>query len=121
MSVNKATDSSPWLEEAGVNLTINLENLGIGRGDRMPPTTFKPSPLFLPMPVQPVPLQTGEEVEYMLALKQELRAATKTLPFYIRRAAPKRGRVNGNIRTISSTTKREAKLFCHFGPIAIML
>lgn len=42
------------------------------------------------MPVQPVPLQTGEEVEYMLALKQELRAATKTLPFYIRRAAPKR-------------------------------
>ncbi|XP_014033169.1 DNA-directed RNA polymerase III subunit RPC7-like [Salmo salar] len=71
-------------------MTFNLEDLGIGRGDSLPPTTFKPSPLFPPMPVQPVPLQTGEEVEYMLALKQELRAANKTLPFYIRRAAPKR-------------------------------
>lgn len=74
------------------------------------------------MPVQPVPLQTGEEVEYMLALKQELRAANKTLPFYIRRAAPKRGKpahtglkgelamhkVNGNIRAISANKGIEA-------------
>lgn len=42
------------------------------------------------MTIQPVPLQTGEEVEYMLALKQELRTATKNLPFYIRRAGPKK-------------------------------
>uniref|UniRef100_A0A3P8YAZ4 DNA-directed RNA polymerase III subunit n=1 Tax=Esox lucius TaxID=8010 RepID=A0A3P8YAZ4_ESOLU len=71
-------------------MTFNLEDVGIGRGDSLPPTTFKPSPLFPAMSVQPVPLQTGEEVEYMLALKQELRAATKNLPFYIRRAANKR-------------------------------
>ncbi|XP_045078308.1 DNA-directed RNA polymerase III subunit RPC7-like isoform X4 [Coregonus clupeaformis] len=71
-------------------MTFNLEDVGIGRGDSLPPTTFKPSPLFPPMPAQPVPLQTGDEVEYMLALKQEMRVATKTLPFYIRRAAPKR-------------------------------
>ncbi|CAB1350993.1 unnamed protein product [Coregonus sp. 'balchen'] len=54
-------------------MTFNLEDVGIGRGDSLPPTTFKPSPLFPPMPAQPVPLQTGDEVEYMLALKQEMR------------------------------------------------
>src|SRR4029434_7256153 len=43
------------------------------------------------MQFQPVPLQTGEAVEYMLALKQELRASTKKLPFHILPAKPKRG------------------------------
>lgn len=38
-----------------------------------------------------MPLQAGEEAEYMLALKQEFRGAMKTLPFYIRPAAPKKG------------------------------
>ncbi|XP_067111762.1 RNA polymerase III subunit GL a [Osmerus mordax] len=71
-------------------LTFNLEDVGIGKGENLPPTTFTPSPLFPPMTAQPVPLQTGEEMDYMLALKQELRAATKNLPFYIRRAASKR-------------------------------
>ncbi|XP_031441735.1 RNA polymerase III subunit GL a isoform X2 [Clupea harengus] len=42
------------------------------------------------MQFQPVPLQTGEAVEYMLALKQELRASTKKLPFHILPAKPKR-------------------------------
>lgn len=72
------------------NMTFNLEDLGIGRGEALPPTAVKPTPLFPPMTAQAVPLQTGEEVEYMLALKQELRAACKTLPFYIRRAAPRK-------------------------------
>lgn len=44
-----------------------------------------------PLEHKPVPLQTGEEAEYMLALKQEFRGAMKTLPFYIRPAAPKKG------------------------------
>ncbi|GCC44256.1 hypothetical protein chiPu_0028218, partial [Chiloscyllium punctatum] len=37
-----------------------------------------------------VPLQTGEEAEYMLALKQELRGAMRNLPYYVRPAAPKK-------------------------------
>lgn len=44
-----------------------------------------------PMQVQPVPLQTGEAVDYMLALKQEFRASTKNLPFHIVPAKPKKG------------------------------
>ncbi|XP_048476291.1 RNA polymerase III subunit GL b isoform X1 [Rhincodon typus] len=37
-----------------------------------------------------VPLQTGEEAEYMLALKQELRGAMRSLPYYVKPAAPKK-------------------------------
>ncbi len=47
--------------------------------------------MFQPLDQKPVPLQAGEEAEYMLALKQEFRGAMKTLPFYIRPAAPKKG------------------------------
>ncbi|KAM3849888.1 DNA-directed RNA polymerase III subunit RPC7-like [Diretmus argenteus] len=72
------------------NMTFNVESLGIGRGEALPQSSIQPSPLFPPMTGQPVPLQTGEEVDYMLALKQELRAATKNLPFFIREAAPRR-------------------------------
>lgn len=43
------------------------------------------------MEYRPVPLQTGEEVEYMLALKQELRGAMKNLPYFVKPAAPKKG------------------------------
>ncbi|XP_031432393.1 RNA polymerase III subunit GL b isoform X3 [Clupea harengus] len=39
---------------------------------------------------KPVPLVVSEEAEYMLALKQEFRGAMKTLPFYIKPAAPKK-------------------------------
>uniref|UniRef100_A0AAY4E046 Ribosomal protein S14 n=1 Tax=Denticeps clupeoides TaxID=299321 RepID=A0AAY4E046_9TELE len=40
-----------------------------------------------PMEHKPVPLLTGKEAEYMLALKQEFRGAMKRLPFYIKSAA----------------------------------
>jgi len=43
------------------------------------------------MQFRPVPLLTGEEVDYMLALKQELRASSKNLPFHIRAAKTKTG------------------------------
>ncbi|XP_041933302.1 DNA-directed RNA polymerase III subunit RPC7-like [Alosa pseudoharengus] len=70
--------------------TFNVDALGINKGEALPPTMNKPSPLFPPMQFQPVPLQTGEAVEYMLALKQELRASTKNLPFHIVPAKPKK-------------------------------
>ncbi|TRY93077.1 hypothetical protein DNTS_023844 [Danionella cerebrum] len=69
---------------------FNVDALGFGRGDALPTATHTPSPLFPPMQFRPVPLHTGEEVEYMLALKQELRASSKNLPFHIRAARTKK-------------------------------
>ncbi|KAM9434925.1 RNA polymerase III subunit GL a [Clarias gariepinus] len=70
--------------------TFNVDSLGFGRGDALPSSAQAPSPLYPPMQFRPVPLQTGEEVEYMLALKQELRASSKNLPFHIKPSAPKK-------------------------------
>ncbi|XP_056110533.1 RNA polymerase III subunit GL a isoform X2 [Rhinichthys klamathensis goyatoka] len=69
--------------------TFSVDALGFGRGDSLPTSTHTPSPLFPPMQFRPVPLLTGEEVDYMLALKQELRASSKNLPFHIRAARTK--------------------------------
>ncbi|KAF4088287.1 hypothetical protein AMELA_G00080580 [Ameiurus melas] len=71
-------------------LSFPVEAVGIGKGENLPPSTVQPTSLFPPLEHKPVPLQTGEEAEYMLALKQEFRGAMKTLPFYIRPAAPKK-------------------------------
>ncbi|NP_081517.2 DNA-directed RNA polymerase III subunit RPC7-like [Mastomys coucha] len=71
-------------------LTFNMEAVGIGKGDALPPPTLQPSPLFPPLEFHPVPLPAGEEGEYVLALKQELRGAMRQLPYFIRPAVPKR-------------------------------
>ncbi|KAM9168905.1 DNA-directed RNA polymerase III subunit RPC7-like [Mergus octosetaceus] len=71
-------------------LTFNVEAVGIGKGDALPPPTLQPSPLFPPVEYRPVPLRGGEELEYMLALKQELRGAMKNLPYFIKPGAPRR-------------------------------
>ncbi|XP_031432392.1 RNA polymerase III subunit GL b isoform X1 [Clupea harengus] len=71
-------------------LSFNMEVVGIGKGENLPPSTLQPTPLFPPMEHKPVPLVVSEEAEYMLALKQEFRGAMKTLPFYIKPAAPKK-------------------------------
>ncbi|KAK7124765.1 hypothetical protein R3I94_018974 [Phoxinus phoxinus] len=69
--------------------TFSVDALGFGRGDSLPTSTHTPSAIFPPMQFRPVPLLTGEEVDYMLALKQELRASSKNLPFHIRAARTK--------------------------------
>ncbi|XP_069508679.1 DNA-directed RNA polymerase III subunit RPC7-like isoform X1 [Ambystoma mexicanum] len=71
-------------------MTFNVEVVGIGKGDTLPPPTLQPPPLFPSMDYKPVPLLMGEEVEYMLALKQELRGAMKNLPYFVKPAAPKK-------------------------------
>uniref|UniRef100_A0A672L1X4 Polymerase (RNA) III (DNA directed) polypeptide G like a n=1 Tax=Sinocyclocheilus grahami TaxID=75366 RepID=A0A672L1X4_SINGR len=75
--------------------TFNVDTLGFGRGDSLPTSAHTPSPLFPPMQFRPVPLHTGEEVDYMLALKQELRASSKNLPFHIKAARTKTGKTGG--------------------------
>ncbi|XP_053134834.1 DNA-directed RNA polymerase III subunit RPC7-like [Hemicordylus capensis] len=74
----------------GSHMTFNLEAVGIAKGEALSPPTLQPSPLFPPLEYKPVPLQTGEEVEYMLALKQELRGAMKNLPYFIKPSAPQK-------------------------------
>uniref|UniRef100_A0A8V1AHI5 RNA polymerase III subunit GL n=1 Tax=Gallus gallus TaxID=9031 RepID=A0A8V1AHI5_CHICK len=71
-------------------LTFSTEAVGIGKGDALPPPTLQPSPLFPAVECRAVPLPGGEEVEYMLALKQELRGAMKGLPYFVRPGAPHR-------------------------------
>uniref|UniRef100_A0A670ZH72 RNA polymerase III subunit GL n=1 Tax=Pseudonaja textilis TaxID=8673 RepID=A0A670ZH72_PSETE len=75
----------------GGHMTFNVEAVGIGKGEALPPPTLKPSPLFPPLEYKALPLLAGEEVEYMLALKQELRGAMKNLPYFIKPSAPQKG------------------------------
>lgn len=71
-------------------MSFSVEAVGICKGENLPPSILQPTPLYPPMEHKPVPLVMGEEAEYMLALKQEFRGAMKTLPFYVRPAAPKK-------------------------------
>ncbi|XP_023274154.1 DNA-directed RNA polymerase III subunit RPC7 [Seriola lalandi dorsalis] len=63
--------------------TFNIEALGIGRGS-MPEARVGPSPLFPNTDFKPVPLKVGEEEDYMLALKQEMRGTMQRLPHNIK-------------------------------------
>ncbi|KAM9857867.1 DNA-directed RNA polymerase III subunit RPC7 isoform 1-T2 [Aulostomus maculatus] len=63
--------------------TFNIEALGIGRGS-MPEARVGPSPLFPTTDFKPVPLKAGEDEDYMLALKQEMRGTMQRLPHNIK-------------------------------------
>ncbi|XP_026858653.2 DNA-directed RNA polymerase III subunit RPC7 isoform X1 [Electrophorus electricus] len=69
--------------------TFNIEALGITRGS-MPETQQGPRALFPQAEFKPVPLKTGEDEDYMLALKQEIRGRMKGLPFNIKPHSAKR-------------------------------
>eukprot|EP00062_Callorhinchus_milii_P008535 gi/632951350/ref/XP_007891247.1/ PREDICTED: DNA-directed RNA polymerase III subunit RPC7 [Callorhinchus milii] len=70
--------------------TFNIEEIGFSRGESLPEIAFQPRPLFPPTDFKTVPLNTGEDVNYMLALKQELRGSSKKLPYFIEVATVKR-------------------------------
>ncbi|XP_051923459.1 DNA-directed RNA polymerase III subunit RPC7 [Hippocampus zosterae] len=63
--------------------TFNIEALGIGRGN-MPEARVAPNPLFPPVNFKPIPLKVGEDEDYMLALKQEMRGTMQQRPHNIR-------------------------------------
>ncbi|XP_069734475.1 DNA-directed RNA polymerase III subunit RPC7-like [Phaenicophaeus curvirostris] len=71
-------------------MTFNVEAVGIGKGDALPPPTLQPSPLFPPLEQRALGLPGGEEGDYVLALKQELRGAMRSLPYFIKPGAPRR-------------------------------
>lgn len=63
--------------------TFNIEAVGFSRGEKLPDVVLKPPPLFPDTDYKPVPLKTGEDEDYMLALKQELRETVKRTPYFI--------------------------------------
>ncbi|NXH11775.1 RPC7L polymerase, partial [Bucco capensis] len=72
-------------------MTFNVEAVGIGKGEALPPPTLQPPPLFPVLPHGAVPPRGGEDTEYMLALKQELRGAMRNLPYFVKPGAARRG------------------------------
>ncbi|XP_040898953.1 DNA-directed RNA polymerase III subunit RPC7 [Toxotes jaculatrix] len=67
----------------GSSFTFNIEALGIAKGS-MPEARVGPSPLFPHTEFKPVPLKAGEDEDYMLALKQEMRGTMQRLPHNIK-------------------------------------
>ncbi|XP_037130920.1 RNA polymerase III subunit GL b isoform X3 [Syngnathus acus] len=59
------------------------EGASVTRGEPLLPSVQQPSPLFPAMEHKPLPLTCGEEAEYLLALKQELRGAMGARPGFI--------------------------------------
>ncbi|XP_038177754.1 DNA-directed RNA polymerase III subunit RPC7 [Arvicola amphibius] len=69
--------------------SFNIEAVGFSRGEKLPDVVLKPPPLFPDTDYKPVPLKTGEDEDYMLALKQELRETVKRMPYFIEAPAEK--------------------------------
>ncbi|NP_001089996.1 polymerase (RNA) III (DNA directed) polypeptide G (32kD) L homeolog [Xenopus laevis] len=63
--------------------TFDIQAIGFSRGETLPETQLTPLPIFPSIEYKPVPLRIGEDQDYMLALKQELRKTVKSLPYYM--------------------------------------
>ncbi|XP_021235533.1 DNA-directed RNA polymerase III subunit RPC7 isoform X1 [Numida meleagris] len=65
------------------SFTFNIEAIGFSKGAVLPDVVCKPPPLFPSTDNKPVPLKTGEDEDYMLALKQDFRGAMKKMPYFL--------------------------------------
>ncbi|XP_050184519.1 DNA-directed RNA polymerase III subunit RPC7 isoform X2 [Myiozetetes cayanensis] len=65
------------------SFTFNIEAIGFGKGAALPDVICKPPPPFPSTDNKPVPLKTGEDEDYMLALKQDLRETMKRMPYFL--------------------------------------
>ncbi|NXP47964.1 RPC7 polymerase, partial [Heliornis fulica] len=63
--------------------TFNIESIGFAKGVSLPDGASTPPPLFPSTDNKPVPLKTGEDEEYMLTLKQDLRGTMKNMPYFL--------------------------------------
>ncbi|KAJ8006186.1 hypothetical protein DPEC_G00125620 [Dallia pectoralis] len=68
--------------------SFNVESLGLNRGN-MPQSQAGPQKLYPDVEYKPVPLKVGEDEDYMLALKQEMRGTMRRLPHHIKPLAEK--------------------------------
>ncbi|ESO88118.1 hypothetical protein LOTGIDRAFT_89428, partial [Lottia gigantea] len=67
----------------GKTWSFNVEMLGFGRGESLPPPVQQPRPLFPTQLYKPASLVQNEDYDYMLALKQEFRGAARKSPYYL--------------------------------------
>lgn len=65
--------------------------LGVLKPPRWLTDSSHPCPFTQALERRAAPLPGGEEGEYMLALKQELRRAMRGLPYFVKPGAPRRG------------------------------
>ncbi|NXO49939.1 RPC7 polymerase, partial [Aramus guarauna] len=63
--------------------TFNIEAIGFTKGAALPDVACTPPPPFPSTDNKPVPLKTGEDEDYMLALKQDLRGTMKKMPYFL--------------------------------------
>ncbi|NXS96921.1 RPC7 polymerase, partial [Jacana jacana] len=63
--------------------TFNVEAIGFAKGAALPDAVCQPPPPFPSTDNKPVPLKTGEDEDYMLALKQDLRGTMKKMPYFL--------------------------------------
>ncbi|KAM6363273.1 DNA-directed RNA polymerase III subunit RPC7 [Pluvialis apricaria] len=63
--------------------TFNIEAVGFAKGAALPDVMRQPPPLFPSTDNKPVPLKTGEDEDYMLALKQDLRGTMKKMQYFL--------------------------------------
>ncbi|KAM9330128.1 DNA-directed RNA polymerase III subunit RPC7 [Gastrophryne carolinensis] len=73
----------------GTSFTFDLQAIGFSRGEALPETQLQPLPIFPNIDFKAVPLLEGDEQDYLLALKQELRGTTKKLPYYLSKGPEK--------------------------------
>ncbi|XP_044147364.1 DNA-directed RNA polymerase III subunit RPC7 [Bufo gargarizans] len=69
----------------GASFTFDLQAIGFSRGEALPETQAQPMPIYPHSDYKPASLLQGEEYEYLLSLKQELRGNMKYLPYYMGR------------------------------------
>ncbi|XP_065512828.1 DNA-directed RNA polymerase III subunit RPC7 [Caloenas nicobarica] len=63
--------------------TFDIGAIGFAKGAALPDVVCQPPPPFPSTDNKPVPLKTGEDEDYMLALKQDLRGTMKRMPYFL--------------------------------------
>ncbi|XP_019619425.1 PREDICTED: DNA-directed RNA polymerase III subunit RPC7-like isoform X1 [Branchiostoma belcheri] len=74
----------------GKPLSFDIETLGFQNRKELPQSKDEPPPLYPPLEFKPVPLQEGEEANYLLALKQEFRGSMRESPYFIKPQSTKK-------------------------------
>ncbi|XP_053313753.1 DNA-directed RNA polymerase III subunit RPC7 [Spea bombifrons] len=67
----------------GASFTFDLQAIGFSKGESLPETQLQPLPIFPSVEFKPAPLREGDDIDYVLELKQDLRATMKKMPYFI--------------------------------------
>uniref|UniRef100_A0A670J4M6 DNA-directed RNA polymerase III subunit n=1 Tax=Podarcis muralis TaxID=64176 RepID=A0A670J4M6_PODMU len=92
-------------------LTFDIAAIGFVKGEALPEAVFGPSPLYPTTDYKPIPLKTGEDADYLLALKQELRGAMKRTPYFMTKKNESEGYslLSSPIRSLFDQQKNKTK------------